>query len=223
VDGPTRRVATIRFMAIRSEHAPLPGDQAVWRRVDRPLERLPLTAYGWKEGKPSPSSSSCSIPTVQFFGCTTKTLSQLPPLACFHGATEKASCRCCDHLRRSFGRSRRPSRGAVPHLVPRHVFSCAWEDFFRGRSRRQSGPFTGYRRSPAASPRVFRPMHGGTTPLRGASLRVCPSQAGLVGRSALAVCQSYRRSGLQERTDGGDHARWRGSPRDSNRYDDEIH
>jgi L-ascorbate metabolism protein UlaG (beta-lactamase superfamily) len=43
---------TIRFMAVRSEHAPhFLGIKMFSGSVDEDLERLPRTAYGWKEGQ----------------------------------------------------------------------------------------------------------------------------------------------------------------------------
>lgn len=43
---------TIRFMAVRSEHAPhFLGIKMFSGSVDDDLEHLPRTAYGWKEGQ----------------------------------------------------------------------------------------------------------------------------------------------------------------------------
>jgi len=115
-------------------------------------------------------------------------------------------------------------RGAVPApFVPRHVFLVHWRTSFGRLSRRPSrcpSPIPG--RSPAASPRVFRPMHGGTHRCEARRFAYVHPKPALVGGSALACCQSYRRSDSKERTMAA-ITREADRRANSNRYDDEIH
>lgn len=172
---------SIRFMALRSEHAPhFVGITMFGGSVDADQEHLPRTAYGWKEGQ----TLSFLIDFLDANGAVRLRLhyqdsASNPPAGfppSFAGA-DFARIDLAILCVASFGNVNDYPEAIVRHLQPQTVVLGHWESFFRSPDcPLEPVPLTD---TEAFALRLTSALPSGAswyTPRPGAALKVCPRQ-----------------------------------------------
>jgi Beta-lactamase superfamily domain len=167
----------MRVMALRSEHGPqFLGIKAFGGTVERDLDALPRTAYGWKEGqtlaflidvlgadgRPALRFHYQDAPSNPPFGFP-------PPIASVDARAVDVSLLCVA----AFNEVQRYPEGLMEALQPRHVVLAHWENFFSRRSPPAALPFLDTRMFSTRLTNALPPDARWHTPLPGAKLRFC--------------------------------------------------
>jgi len=131
----------VRLMAVKSEHAPhvcmLGGCITVFRGdVSQPLDRLPRTAWGWKEGQTLAylidflEDDGTVAFRIHYQDAASGAPYGFPPLSPDDQKSVDVAILCVPgaHYVKDY------PRGIVGYLKPRYVILAHWEDFFRPRT-----------------------------------------------------------------------------------------
>jgi L-ascorbate metabolism protein UlaG (beta-lactamase superfamily) len=170
---------SIRFMALRSEHAPhFLGIKMFGGSLDEDQERLPRTAYGWKEGQTFAF-------LIDFLGADGRVRLRLHyqdagsnPPAGFVPPPDSAAAEPVDVAVlcvASFGQVDDYPEAVVRQLQPQTVVLGHWENFFRSPDRPlEAVPLTDTKTFALRLTNALPPGARWYTPRPNATLHICP-------------------------------------------------